>query len=105
MKIIHVKDFSKFPGPRYANLGSFSGEVFRDEVLLPALKEDQEVEVDFDGVFGYGSSFLEEAFGGLLRHGADRNAVIRLQNNLKSKDPTIVSEVKSYIDDALGANK
>jgi len=102
MIIINVKDFSKYPGPRYIRLGDYSGEEFRNSQLLPALKSDDEITVNFDGVYGYGSSFLEEAFGGLVRHGASLEQINRLKKNLVcTDDPSIVVEVKKYIDEAL----
>jgi len=105
MKIIHVKNFSKYPGPRYIKLGDFSGEEFRDTVLLPALQEG-DVLVDFDDVYGYGSSFLEESFGGLVRKGVSEEKMLSLKNNLKcNDDPSIVTEVKKYIDEALMRRK
>jgi STAS-like domain of unknown function (DUF4325) len=65
--------FSRYPGPRYRKDGPFSGEEFREEFLAPALqnagKTGSLVIVTLDGVAGYGSSFLEEAFGGLVRTG------------------------------------
>lgn len=66
MKKINIaKDFSKFPSGRYRADGDFSGERLREEFLLPALKSNDIVEIELDGVNGYASSFLEEAFGGL----------------------------------------
>lgn len=105
MSTLFIKDFSKYPGPRYEKLGANSGEKFRDSFLIPALLEDPNLIVDFDGVFGYGSSFLEEAFGGLVRQGISKDKLINLKNNLKSKDQSIVDEVISYIDDALKVSK
>lgn len=101
MKTLYIKDFSKYPGPRYESLGDNSGERFRDSFLIPAILENDEICVDFDGVFGYGSSFLEEAFGGLVRKGISRNKIEVLKKNLKSQDESIVNEVISYINDAL----
>jgi len=70
MKIINIgKDFSDAPLGRYPTDGPYSGEKFRDEILHPALKENAEVTVDLDDAEGFGSSFLEEAFGGLVRKG------------------------------------
>lgn len=64
-------DFSKTPGGRYRTDGPASGEEFRERVLLPAVKQAREhqghVTVILDGARGYPSSFLEEAFGGLVR--------------------------------------
>ena len=68
-----VRDFARYPGPRYRDDGPFSGQQFREEVLAPRLRQSilnrSELVVLIDGVAGYGSSFLEEAFAGLLRHG------------------------------------
>ena len=68
-----AREFSRYPGPRYRQHGEFSGEQFRDELLIPALKRaiaaGDVLTVVLDDVAGYGSSFLEEAFGGLLRSG------------------------------------
>lgn len=60
-------DFSRFPGGRFRRDSEFSGEQFRDDVLKPALAHYDRVIVLLDGTSGYPSSFLEEAFGGLVR--------------------------------------
>lgn len=62
-----AKQFSKLPGARYIRLGPNSGELFRKNFLLQPLREGKTVVVELDGVRGYGSSFLEEAFGGAVR--------------------------------------
>lgn len=62
-----AKQFTKLPGLRYIRLGRFSGEEFRQKFLLEPLKQGKTVIVELDGVRGYGSSFLEEAFGGTVR--------------------------------------
>ena len=73
MKTIKVVDYVPAPGGRYIADGPFSGEWFREEILRPALDEalrnGSRVDVHLDGAPGYGSSFLEEAFGGLIRTG------------------------------------
>jgi hypothetical protein len=71
-KIIEIaKDFSPTPGGRYVTDGPDSGQLFRDRLLAPAisraLNEGSKVVVILDGPRGYLSSFLEEAFGGLIR--------------------------------------
>lgn len=66
-----AKDFTPTPGGRYEKDGDWSGEVFRDTLLEPRLKTavalKQKLVVDLDGTAGYATSFLEEAFGGLVR--------------------------------------
>jgi hypothetical protein len=77
-KTIRIKqDFTEFPGGRYREDGDFSGEQFRDDVLIPALNTHDRVVVFLDGTAGYPSSFLEEAFGGLVRRGISRSEIDR----------------------------
>ena len=64
-------EFSIAPGPRFAKHGAHSGEEFRRDLLAPAIRAairaHETVSVKLDGAAGYGGSFLEEAFGGLVR--------------------------------------
>lgn len=62
-----VKDFHPLPAGRYVADGPGNGTTFRESFLIPALKNEQELVIDLDGAPGYPSSFLEEAFGGLVR--------------------------------------
>ena len=61
-------EFSRTPGPRFAKEGSFSGEEFRNLFLSKWFEEATaagvKLAIDFDGVYGYAPSFIEEAFGG-----------------------------------------
>ncbi|MBC7199659.1 MAG: STAS-like domain-containing protein [Pseudomonas balearica] len=63
-----VKDFNKKPYGRYPNDGEGCGQYFRQRVLAPALREHDKVHVILDGYNRYGRSFLDEAFGGLIRY-------------------------------------
>lgn len=67
-----AEQFSRFPGGRYKSDGPGSGEAFRDDFLVPelgrAMAADGILVLVLDGVAGLPTSFLEEAFGGLLRH-------------------------------------
>ncbi len=114
---LNVTDFTKYPGPRYKKLGSNSGEEFREEYLIKKLKQDPEVIVNLDGVLGYGSSFLEEIFGGVVRAMPEhpvtehpngdhvvKHSLITIEminfikNNLVSNDdPSVVNEIRDYI--------
>lgn len=62
-------DFTPFPGGRYRKNGKGSGEEFRERFLLPVFREDGQATIVLDGASGYPPSFLEEAFGGLVREG------------------------------------
>lgn len=93
-----ARDFSPVPAGRYRSDGAHSGEVFREEHLRPALTKAEIVKVVLDGAEGYGSSFLEEAFGGLVRSGEiDSNDALRRIELVSDEDPTLVSEIQSYL--------
>ena len=93
MTIYVAKDFTKMPCVRKRADGIKSGEEFRDDVLLPALKTNDKVTVDLNGVLALGSSFLEETFGGLVRKGH------YTAKELKSK-LTILFQVESYVNES-----
>lgn len=68
MSLISIaNDFSSTPGGRFRTDGPFSGEQFREDVLIPALGSAPSITVELDGTRGYPSSFLDEAFAGLVR--------------------------------------
>jgi hypothetical protein len=74
MQCINVgRDFSDHPIGRYREDGPQSGEVFREDYLLPILRklgEGEKLQIILDdGVEGYGSSFLVEAFAGVVKVG------------------------------------
>ena len=96
-----AKDFSKYPAGRYRADGEFSGEVFRDDHLLPAIKNADEVCINLDGGMGYGSSFLEESFGGLVRkHHISPSLLHNKLKIISDEDPTLINEIWEYIDQA-----
>lgn len=102
-KITIAKDFSEYPAGRYRDDGDFSGEVFRDDLLEPRLREFDLVEVDLDGSMGYGSSFLEEAFGGLVRlKKFTKDALHKKLRFIYKEDPFVIDEIWTYIDSAHG---
>lgn len=104
MKTLNVTDFTEFPGPRFMHLGPNSGEEFRKKYLLPTIKElGSNFSVNLDGTMGYGSSFLEEAFGGLVRENVPANIVLEISAHLQSEDPSLVEEIVSYVNDAIEA--
>ena len=92
-------DFSRYPAGRYKTDGPFSGEGFREQHLEPIISANQEAVVDLDGTRGYGSSFLEEAFGGLVRAGYPTEK-IHSSFDLRSSDKSIIFEIHDYIDNA-----
>lgn len=73
-----VDDFTNAPGGRYRWQGDHSGEEFREDFLLPAFEEAQQVVIDLNGALGLPSSFLDEAFGELLRQRSDLASRLRV---------------------------
>ncbi|ATJ90011.1 hypothetical protein HK16_06590 [Acetobacter senegalensis] len=69
---LKIADHVPYPGGRYINDGPYSGEWFRNSILRPllddAINNNETLVVDLDDVPGYGISFLEEGFGGLIRY-------------------------------------
>ncbi|MFL9994324.1 STAS-like domain-containing protein [Paraburkholderia sediminicola] len=98
-QIVLAKQFSRYPAGRYLGDGPFSGELFRNRFLSPALRQKEHISIDLDGARGYGSSFLEEAFGGLVREGYSAQE-IRDHVDLISSDISLLAEIWEYISDA-----
>lgn len=73
IKTINIaEDFSPYPAGRDDDDGKgFHGQRFREEFLIPALNDPEleHLRVILDGAETLGGSFLEEAFGGLIRRG------------------------------------
>lgn len=104
--IINIsKDFSPTPGARYKSEGKYSGEEFRDEILRPKFEESkrsgEQLIVNLDGGYGYPTSFLEEAFGGLARLSSPME-VIGILEFISNDEPSLIDEIKHYI---LSANE
>ncbi|MBZ0096333.1 MAG: STAS-like domain-containing protein [Sulfuricella sp.] len=94
-------DFSAEPFGRYPSDGDSNGTRFRDEWLIPALTDSETVSVIFDGAEGYGSSFLEESFGGLVRLcGFAADDLHQRLKLISTDDPSLIDEVWEYIDSA-----
>jgi hypothetical protein len=85
------KDFSRTPGGRYISDGPYSGQLFRQRLLLPALRaavaKNDRVTVVLDGPRGYLSSFIEEAFGGLVRQERFTHDVLKRCLDIRVQDP------------------
>tara|TARA_R110002167_G_scaffold110673_2_gene281290 strand:- start:7341 stop:7667 length:327 start_codon:yes stop_codon:yes gene_type:complete len=104
-KVIKVLRRFSCPGPRFKKLGPASGEEFKELLMreLTTLKGDN-LTIDLDGTEGYGSSFLEEAFGGLVRDGVDPNLVRRI-TFISKEEPDLIDEIQEYIEEAIAESK
>lgn len=92
-----AKDFSPYAAGRYEKDGPYSGQKFRDSVLVPALRNGGTVTVDLDGTLGLGSSFLEETFGGLIRSAGFRYAELKEHLVVKCRIKTYENKVWQYM--------
>ena len=99
-----ANDFSRTPGVRYPQEGDFTGEEFRDTVLIPKVKEaferGEKLVVDLDGTYGLGPSFLEEAFGGLIRKGFDYGQLMSVFKFKSIEVPYYIDDIKKYLKEA-----
>jgi hypothetical protein len=102
MKIKISTDFSRIPAARYPWEGDFCGQDFRENVLLPKLKEairkNEKLYIDLDGTAGMGTSFLEESFGGLIR--IDKISYEDIKKTiefLSNADEDYESEIEQYL--------
>lgn len=98
MKKINVGvAFARYPAGRYRTDGPHSGQRFREEFLVPVLNEQAGIiEIDLTLARGLKSSFLEEAFGGLVRAGFDATQLVK-RFTFVSQDATIGEEILDYI--------
>ncbi len=104
MNLSVAKEFYRRPSGRYRIHGTYTGEAFREDVLLPRLNklnDGEKIYIDFTGVSMNGSSFLEEAFGGLVRdHGFSYSELRDILVLDFPRRPALVDMVWKYIKDA-----
>jgi STAS-like domain of unknown function (DUF4325) len=99
-----AEEYTTTPGARYERDGEFSGEEFRRKFLERHFQDkfaEYKVRVILDGVEGYATSFLEEAFGGLARKYGIANCMNRLEF-ISEEDGLLIDEIKGYIEEANG---
>ena len=99
VKIKIATAYTQTPGGRFKDEGEFSGEDFRDTLLAPkfqdAISHGEKLVVDLDGGYGYATSFLDEAFGGLARATKDQRVMdIEL---ISDDEPRLVEKIHEYI--------
>ncbi|MDR1200694.1 MAG: STAS-like domain-containing protein [Tannerellaceae bacterium] len=107
LKICERSEGYKYEGPRYRDLGPFSGQEFREEHLLPwlnSLTDKEKGIIDFEGTAVYSPSFLEESFGGAIRKNAKNGE--KLSNvSFNNIDPIWKEKVEKYIKLANKSNR
>lgn len=102
-----AKDFSPYPHGRTPKDGMHNGETFRDDLLAPAVRTAVQnhgtVVIDLDGVKALGSSFSEEAFGGLLRMAIAPSQDVLRSVEVRYTRPwlrSIAEDIRAYMSEA-----
>lgn len=93
-------DFSDMPYGRDELDGPFNGKIFRENILTPSLNAYPVVHIDMNGTMGYGSSFLDEAFGGLVRDDGFSADELKSKLKLSHTRATVLNRAWSYIEEA-----
>lgn len=100
MIISIAKDFTMTPGGRMQEQSSYSGEEFRENVLIPKIEEaiskGEEIIIDLDGTYGYPTSFLDESFGKLVNCFSED--VIRKIQFISEDEPSLPNDIKKYME-------
>jgi hypothetical protein len=96
-----AKQFSSTPGGRYINESLWSGQEFRERILEPLVTQNKRLVIDLDGPEGFTTSFLEEAFGGLVRKFG--TSVMGRVRFLAPVRPSRARKARAYMERAAGA--
>ena len=93
--------FSPFPFGRNSRDGDNNGERFRQQFLVPRLRADQHLRVMLDNVRRLpSSSWLEEAFGGLIRFDKFSLDFVRSHLQIATQRKDYEEEIWGYIEKA-----
>jgi len=105
MAILNIgRDFGRDPTGRSHHNGPLNGKVFRERYLKPAILDlgpgEKLMIILDDGVEGYGSSFLSEGFGGMVKCGYKKSDELLRLLEFKYNDPDFMffeKRIISYI--------
>ena len=104
IKIKISEDFTKHPGGRFIKDGDNSGEEFYNDFLKPKFEEilkdpEYKLEINFDGTYGYASSFISEVFRRLVIDFKDKSKIYEKLVFVSNDDPLLEEAIKSIIDE------
>ena len=98
-----VKEYPqyKYPGHRSRMQSINSGEEFRDDILIPFLKNNKgyKIIINLEGAVGFPPSFLEEAFGGCIHKGINKITQVEIIGVDKIEQERIQRYINKAIDD------
>lgn len=106
IRINIAKDFSLYPGARYRTDGKYSGQEFYEDLLKPKFQEVWEdpqktLLIDFDGTFGYASSFISEVFIRIVQDFKDKNDIKKKLQFKSDDEPLLVDSILKIIDETI----
>ena len=103
---IHIAtDYTRRPGGRYIKDGDHSGEEFYKKVLQPQFKQifqkadGTKLEINFDGTYGYASSFISEVFRRLVIEFKDKSKIKSLLTFVSNDDPFLENSIIRVLDE------
>jgi hypothetical protein len=95
-------DFSDAPGARYRTDGPKSGQEFFEEILDTRFEQASQKNVplwiDFDGTYGYATSFLSECFSRLAKK-YGKTSALRTLRFISEEDPDVIEWVKDVLNE------
>lgn len=101
MKFVVAEQFHRRPSGRYRTDGPWSGEKFREDYLVPliqqAISENKKLLINFDNVSMSASSFIHEAFSGLIVHKHFTKEQLINTLVIESERTAIVESIYEYL--------
>lgn len=97
-------DFTMSPGARYRSDGKFSGEEFYEDILKPKVNDawndtGKGIFIDFDGTFGYASSFISEVFIRLVKDFPDKKKIKEIFKFKSNEDSFLIEAINHIIEE------
>ena len=91
--------FSQYPSGRYKKEGPATAQHLREDTIIPNLLLGHDLEIVMDGAAGFGASFLEECFGGLMR--SKRITPFHVMQHMKivTADASLKKECVKYMNE------
>lgn len=98
-----AEEFTKEPGPRFRDLGKYSGEEFREDVLEKMFENNEVIEIDVTNVIlTFGPSFLSESFGKTaVKIGKKKFFELVKFKDSDEENKRFKKKVEQYVDNAL----
>lgn len=94
---IRIADWTRFPGGRFKEHGENSGQEFREQFLESNVSAGYSFNIDFNGIFTVGWSFLDESLG----HYVESLGLTEFRKRFRiiaDDDPDILQELETVIE-------